>query len=230
MKSRILLFLLTLLIAAPTTLMVSSSDAFAQRTLQESRKPGQRTHKVANQKKTRTVTKTRTSRPAVTHHRPVHRHHVTHHRTVTPHRTVVRYGRYDHSWGYRYVHRPRYYVWGTRHVHHYERPVVIINVEEPEPTLPELECPVHTQMVQTDNETWCATDRGYRHGPFVRYHNNGEVAEEGWYEYGTKEGVWVQYHSNGALKSEGAYTNNDRVGLWVNFDRNGDEISSTHYR
>lgn len=239
-----IIFLLTLGLLLPATLTFGAKDAEAQQILRDSRTSGKRTHKQAGKRHKRearrdTRTERRTTRTTTQSsghvvHRPVHRHNVTHHRSRVHHRdyrhrTHVRYGRYGHTWGYRYVWRPRYYSWGTREVHHHHRPVVI-HIEEPEPELPELECSPRTEMRQTERETWCATDRGHRHGPYVRYHQNGDVAQEGWYEYGTKEGIWMSYHTNGAIKSEGAFQNNLRVGIWTNYNRDGEQISATEYQ
>ncbi|MEZ4460687.1 MAG: hypothetical protein R3E66_13355 [bacterium] len=115
-------------------------------------------------------------------------------------------------------------------VHYVDRPSVVYVETEPDPELPEVDCPIYTEPVTTSFETYCSTDRGTRHGPFVRYHENGEVAEEGLYEYGTKEGVWIQYHTNGVMKSEGNYHNGEKEGSWVVFDRDGEEMSRTIYR
>lgn len=245
MNSKILLFTLSFFLIVPASVMVSPGEASAQQIIRSSQKSGKRTHKAANNKRStsksrKTTRHSNTTTTRSTHHRgsrvvhrPVHRHHVTHHRHSTyhrPHRTHVRYGRYGHEWGYRYVYRPRYYVWGARDVHHYHQDRVVIHIQEPEPDLPELDCGPNTSMKETDRETWCATDRGHRHGPYARYHQNGEVAEEGWYEYGTKEGIWVQYHSSGSIKSEGAFQGNDRIGIWTHYSQSGEEISSTDYR
>lgn len=225
---------------------LSASDtAHAQEIIRESRTDGKREHKRVGKKttsqakrgkKTTTVKRTHTSQghSRVTshtrverHHRPVH-NHTTHHRTVVSHphgvthRTHYVHPRYHRS--YRYVYYPRY-----QSYHHHHTNVVYVEVER-EPELPELDCPLYTEAVVTDRETYCATDRGTRHGPFVRYHNNGEVAEEGLYEHGTKEGVWVSYHANGSIRSEGAYHHGEREGEWLNFNRDGEEISRTLYR
>jgi hypothetical protein len=222
--------------------IADTNTAHAQQIIRESREGGKRVHNRANvkkssakrttKKKTTTVTTTsgnrvtrtvHTTRPSRTvHHRDV-RHRTVYHRPVYTHsRTHYVHPRHHHS--YRYVFWPRYQ---SYHTHHTD--VVYVEVER-EPELPELDCPVYTEAVVTDRETYCATDRGTRHGPFVRYHTNGEVAEEGLYDYGSKEGLWVQYHTNGSLKSEGSYHHGEREGEWVNFNSDGEEISRTIYR
>jgi hypothetical protein len=178
---------------------------------------------------TRTTTVRQTSRDRHDRHdrhdRSSHRSPSVAHRSVVTHpRHRVQYVHPRHHRSYRYVYSPRYQ---SYHDHHTS--IVYVEVER-EPELPELDCPIYTDSIVTDYETYCSTDRGTRHGPFVRYHTNGEVAEEGMYDYGTKEGTWVQYHTSGALKSEGEYHNGEREGLWVNFDSDGQEISRTIYR
>jgi len=159
------------------------------------------------------------------HDRSNHRRPAVSHRSVVTyprHRVQYVHPRYHRS--YRYVYFPRY-----QRYHDHHTSVVYVEVER-EPEMPELDCPIYTDSVVSDYETYCSTDRGTRHGPFVRYHTNGEVAEEGMYDYGTKAGTWVQYHTDGAVKSEGEYHNGEREGLWINFDKNGEEISRTMYR
>ena len=46
---------------------------------------------------------------------------------------------------------------------------------------------------------------GKRDGPWVEYHDNGQLNIKGTYKDGKKEGLWVGYWSNGQLWSEGTY-------------------------
>jgi len=178
-----------------------------------------------------TTQRTTTTRTTTTVRGPSHNNqrNESNRRPSVTHRSVVTYPRHRVQYVHPRYHRSYRYVYYPRYQHYDHTSIVYVEVER-EPEMPELDCPIYTDSVITDYETYCATDRGTRHGPFVRYHTNGEVAEEGMYDYGTKEGIWVQYHTNGAVKSEGEYHNGEREGLWVNFDNDGEEISRTIYR
>ncbi len=45
---------------------------------------------------------------------------------------------------------------------------------------------------------WCATAAGVKHGRFIRWHKNGQRAEDGAYFGGKKNGQWVEYFEDGA--------------------------------
>jgi antitoxin component YwqK of YwqJK toxin-antitoxin module len=104
---------------------------------------------------------------------------------------------------------------------------VVIESEEADT---ELSCPTRSDFRTNERASWCETNRGTKHGPYVQYHLNGEVKEEGYYEYGDREGVWVEYHTTGAIRLEGEYHHGERVGTWVRYDRSGNETTVTDYR
>jgi antitoxin component YwqK of YwqJK toxin-antitoxin module len=60
-----------------------------------------------------------------------------------------------------------------------------------------------------------------RHGLFVAYHQNGNVASEGNYEHGKECGLWRQYHENGQLAAEGCYESGREAGEWRYWDASG---------
>ena len=248
---KITIALLTLAMAIP--IFGFASEASAQSILRESRRDGKRVHKRAKtrhqgkvtrkKRKVRKKAKTTRTRTRTVHrdrYDRSHRHgHRTHHRRSVVHRrTHVSHGRRVHfrrHRTYRYV-RPRFHwVYYDRRIHH-NRPVyryndtqvVIVEVDN-EPDLPELDCPIRTRMNQSANLTFCATPRGTKHGPYVRYYESGAVAAEGKYEYGTREGFWVEYHQNGELRLEGEYDDGERIGTWYRFNRDGEEVSVTTY-
>jgi hypothetical protein len=136
---------------------------------------------------------------------------------------------------YHYVHRPRF-VWvvysptvHTHHEVHRHNGVQYVVVESDQADI-ELACPGRSDFRSSSRASWCETRRGTRHGPWVQYHLNGEVKEEGYYEYGEREGLWVKYYSNGVVREEGEYEGGERVGMWVRFDRSGHETTVTEYR
>jgi antitoxin component YwqK of YwqJK toxin-antitoxin module len=46
---------------------------------------------------------------------------------------------------------------------------------------------------------------GKKHGPWVKYHDNGGVDSKGTFKDGKKDGSWVYYTESGELKEKGAY-------------------------
>ena len=58
-------------------------------------------------------------------------------------------------------------------------------------------------------------------GPFVIYHQNGQLSAKGDYKKGEPEGPWVTYYSNGQLWLKGTYQNGDQEGPWVEYHKNG---------
>lgn len=233
-----LALLIAFFVAVPGAVMLDSDSGQAHAQLRESRKPGVRQHKQAG-KRTTTTTTTRTT--TTTHkgtkvrnvrpNRPTHPSH--HHRrpvTHAPRRTHTTVVHHHH-------HRPprsrvhvRYHR-THRHVvhhHHVTAPRVVV-VEVNRPRFGTLDCPSRTYARQSNFEQWCATTRGVRHGPFLRYHPDGHLAVEGEYEYGEKHGLWTEWHSNGEPRAEGEYIDGERVGTWVRWDRNGNETSIVNY-
>ena len=54
---------------------------------------------------------------------------------------------------------------------------------------------------------------GKKEGPWVRYHDNGQLFWEGTYKDGKLDGPWVYYHENGTVDDErtGTYKNGVKV-------------------
>ena len=52
---------------------------------------------------------------------------------------------------------------------------------------------------------------GKKEGPWVEYHDNGQLFGKGNYKKGKREGPWVTYLHNGQLVDEGTYKNGKKV-------------------
>ncbi|TYB76097.1 nicotinic acid mononucleotide adenyltransferase [Bizionia gelidisalsuginis] len=53
------------------------------------------------------------------------------------------------------------------------------------------------------------------------YHNNGEIAQKGYFNKANKlEGTWVSFNNKGTKQSIGQYTNGVKVGKWLFWKEN----------
>ena len=59
----------------------------------------------------------------------------------------------------------------------------------------------------------CSLKEGKFDGPFVEYHENGQIFEKGTYKDGNKEGHWVWYMPNGTFipQISGTYEDDKRI-------------------
>jgi len=86
---------------------------------------------------------------------------------------------------------------------------------------------------------------GYKHGDFILYFENGNIAmqgqldsnrnigkwsyyfpdgkleSEGYFNLDIPDGKWIWYFPGGKLKEKGEYNNGVRIGIWRQFDENG---------
>jgi len=62
---------------------------------------------------------------------------------------------------------------------------------------------------------------GKKHGPWVSYHENGQLWSKGTYKDGKRDGPWVSYHENGQLWSKGTYKDGKEDGPWVGYTKDG---------
>ena len=62
---------------------------------------------------------------------------------------------------------------------------------------------------------------GKKDGPWVRYHDNGQLWFKGTYKDGKWDGPWVSYWENGQLESKGTYKDGKEDGPWVVFSKDG---------
>ena len=109
------------------------------------------------------------------------------------------------------------------------REIIVIHVDDPDPILPELDCPVGTDERRSGLTQWCSTPRGVKHGPYTRWHDNGQIAVEGEYAYGERDGMWIRWYDDGATQEEGEYLDGDKIGTWIRWDRDGDELGVHEY-
>ena len=101
-----------------------------------------------------------------------------------------------------------------------------------------------TGIVTKGGQQWTFKD-GKAEGPYVPYHDNGELSSKGAYKNGERDGPWGTYHIsgklmiketlkngeregpweyyfvNGRLREKGTYKNGKREGVWVDYDKNG---------
>jgi antitoxin component YwqK of YwqJK toxin-antitoxin module len=73
---------------------------------------------------------------------------------------------------------------------------------------------------KTTGKTQGTFRNGKEHGPWVRYHKNGQLEYKGTYEDGKLDGPWVFYWKDGQLLSKGTYTDGKRDGPWVFYNSN----------
>ena len=71
---------------------------------------------------------------------------------------------------------------------------------------------------------------GVMEGPWVSYHENGQLLSEGAFKNGKTEGPWVFYHNNGQLEMKGDFKNGDREGLWIDYYDNGQLNNKGNYK
>ena len=72
---------------------------------------------------------------------------------------------------------------------------------------------------------------GKRDGPWIIYHDNGQLLDKGTWKDGKKYGPWVTYHDNGQLWTEGTIKDGKGDGPWVGFLKDGtvnDEYTGTY--
>ena len=70
-------------------------------------------------------------------------------------------------------------------------------------------------------ETKVTFKDGKKNGPWVKYHDNGQLWSKGTFKNGKKDGPWVKYHKNGQLRYKGTFKNAKKDGPWVGFHQNG---------
>jgi hypothetical protein len=52
---------------------------------------------------------------------------------------------------------------------------------------------------------------GKKDGPWVKYHDNGQLWSKGIYKDGDRDGSWVWFHDNGQLLSKGIYKDGEKI-------------------
>ena len=107
----------------------------------------------------------------------------------------------------------------SRHVEKTKR-LVKFTVEEPV----EEEEPDYVGQVLLDEDGNELID-----GPWVLYHSNGEIDEQGAYAMGKEIGRWDWWYESGEKKAVGQFENGDRVGRWTWWHENGEILMQGAY-
>ena len=71
---------------------------------------------------------------------------------------------------------------------------------------------------------------GKKDGPWIYYHDNGQLNKEVTLKNGVKDGPWVSYHRNGQVESQGTYKDGKEDGLWIFYYDNGQLKSKRTYK
>jgi antitoxin component YwqK of YwqJK toxin-antitoxin module len=81
----------------------------------------------------------------------------------------------------------------------------------------------YSRYLSPDGSRWV------RHGLFIAYHENGQVANEVYYEHGLEHGLCRDYYENGRVAAEGQYKNGKEDGEWRFWNPDGKLESATYY-
>jgi antitoxin component YwqK of YwqJK toxin-antitoxin module len=68
-----------------------------------------------------------------------------------------------------------------------------------------------------------------KHGPFIRYFENGQIAEESHFIHGKQDGQRVLYYPNGQKESEGTYVDGELHGEKRVYYDSGELMISSNY-
>ena len=63
--------------------------------------------------------------------------------------------------------------------------------------------------------------KGKWDGPWVSYHDNGQLLGRGSYKDGKLDGPYVSYHDNGQIQYKGILKDEVRDGPWVSYNEDG---------
>ncbi|MEO1033024.1 MAG: nicotinic acid mononucleotide adenyltransferase [Bacteroidota bacterium] len=61
------------------------------------------------------------------------------------------------------------------------------------------------------------------------FHDNGEIAQTGFYKNGKLTGQWTMYSEEGKRLTLGTYRNGRRVGKWLFWHLQNDVLTEVHY-
>ncbi len=101
------------------------------------------------------------------------------------------------------------------------------------PSHPDLTCPegtIPTGAVPPDGlEAWCqrVNERGEwsKEGPYLRWHENHQKAEQGLYKNNQRTGPWTFWYETGQVAKQGSYKGGVEDGFWTTFHPNGQRAS-----
>ena len=71
---------------------------------------------------------------------------------------------------------------------------------------------------------------GKAEGPYVSFHDNGQLSSKGNYLNGTREGTWVTYHTSGQLMIKETLKNGQKHGAWEYYFLNGQLREKGNYK
>lgn len=81
----------------------------------------------------------------------------------------------------------------------------------------------YSHYLASDGSRWV------RHGPYVAYHANGQVASDVTYEHGLAEGLGRDYYEDKQLAAERQYRSGKEEGTWRFWARDGKEEQPVRY-
>ena len=79
---------------------------------------------------------------------------------------------------------------------------------------------------KTEGKEQGSFKNGLREGPWVGYHENGQLDYKGDYKNGSPEGSYVNYWENGQLYYKGDYKNGRQDGSWMGYFEDGSVFTS----
>jgi antitoxin component YwqK of YwqJK toxin-antitoxin module len=92
-------------------------------------------------------------------------------------------------------------------------------------------------ILKTPDDFWSLTLAEYtaegdavHHGPSTIWHDNGQLQQQGYYQYGKKSGAFTFHYENGQVAATGEYKDDVPEGLWIWSHRNGQKATVGEYR
>ena len=83
---------------------------------------------------------------------------------------------------------------------------------------------------KTTGKVQASFKNGKKEGPWVGYHENGQLRYKITYKNGKKEGPWVGFYKNGQLRRKGNFKNGKWDGPFVSYYKNGQVISKGTFK
>ena len=71
---------------------------------------------------------------------------------------------------------------------------------------------------------------GKKHGKWIIYHENGQLAKKFYLKNGKVEGEAIAYYDNGELWHKGQFKNSKKDGEWIIYHHNGQLMDKAHYK
>jgi hypothetical protein len=98
-------------------------------------------------------------------------------------------------------------------------------------------CPAGTEQMggtpPVGFERWCEKPDEppvrRRHGPTLRWYDDGGLAQSGSFVLGERDGRFLEWHRNGQLARAGAHRANERVGTWTIWFESGQREEECGY-